>query len=468
MWNTFSNVTSMVIEFVIGVILARLLSPKEFGLLAMIAILIAISQVLINSGFSQALIRKPKCDENDFSTAFIFNLLTAISCYVIIFFAAPFISYFYNEPSLVLISRVLALVLVISSMAMVHKTKLSINLDFEKLSRINIISTIVSGIIAVILAYCGFGIWSLVYKVLIKELVFLVLIWVNYEWRPKMIFNTSSFKYLFSFGRNLLVGSLSVVFFDNLYNTVIGKYFSADSLGFFNRADMFRRLPSDNLLGIVTAILLPSLSKIQDDPIKLGLAFKKMINMVIYLVSILMVGMIVIAEPMVMTLIGEKWSSTIELLKPLCWLGILIPAASMNLNILIVVGRSDTFLKLQLLAHLFKIPVVIIGIFLGIKAMIYAMIVSSIISYIIYAGQTLEYTNYPIKNQLLDFGKSLLLSLSMALCIFVFIQNVHIAYLYQLIIAIIFGVFYIVLVSEIIKNEYYLEIKQLVFNRVKI
>ena len=306
LWSFIDNMAQKGITFIVGIILARLLLPAEFGLIGMITIFIAISTSFMESGFGAALIRKQDCTDADFSTVFYFNLTVGVFFYVLLFFLAPAISRFFNEPLLVSLVQVLSIVIVIDSLTIIQRTILTKRIDFKLQTKISVISSVISGVIGVAMAYQGFGVWSLVAKTLSQRGVNSLLLWLWNRWKPMLVFSKQSFMELFSFGNKLLLSGLINTIFQNVYYLVIGKYFSAQELGYYTRADQFRALPSQNLMSIVSRVSYPVLAQMQDDKIALKLNYKKMIKSSMLLSFILLLGMAAVAEPMGIILIGAE------------------------------------------------------------------------------------------------------------------------------------------------------------------
>lgn len=466
-WSFIDDFSSQGITFIVGIILARLLTPKEFGLIGMITIFIAISTSFINSGFSQALIRKKECTEIDYSTVFYFNLLVGILFFGILFVAAPAISRFFNEPQLIPLVRVLGIVLVIDSLTMIQRTTLTRRIDFKLQTKISVIANIVSGGIGIAMAFQGFGVWSLVAKTVSQEGVNSLLLWLWNRWRPMWTFSIKSFKELFSFGSKLLASGLIDTVYRNVYYLIIGKYFSAAELGFYTRADAFKNLPAQNINGIMSRVTFPVLAQIQDDTVRLKATYKIMIKTVMFISFILMAGMAATAEPMVIALIGEQWRPSIIYLQLLTFVGVLYPLHSLNLNMLNVLGRSDLFLKLEIIKKLVAIPTIIIGIIWGIKVMILGMWVNTLIAYYLNSYYSGKFINYSIKEQVLDILPSFFLALGMGTIVFFAGEFIETSYILKFIFQIIIGAIITLLASEILKPEPYVYIKEIVVDKIK-
>lgn len=419
LWSFIDNFSRQGIVFVVGIILARLLSPREFGLIGMTTVFIAISQSFVDSGFSQALIRKKKCTQVDYSTVFYFNLTTALFFYAVLFFSSAVISNFFEEPQLKLIIRVLGLSLIVNAFTIIQRTRLTKRIDFKLQTKISVIAVVVSGTIAIVMAYKGYGVWSLVIKSLAGFALTSLLLWIWNGWIPSWVFSKKSFREMFSFGSRLLVSGLLDTAYRNIYLLVIGKYFSAADLGFYTRADQFNKLPSQNITSVIQRVSYPVLSSIQDDLPRLKAAYQKLIKSTMLISFVAMMGMAAIAEPMVLTLIGEQWLPSVVYLQLLCFVGMLYPLHAINLNMLQVQGRSDLFLRLEIIKKVMAIPVIIIGIFLGIQYMIIGMIINSVLAYFLnsyYSGRYLDYSSW---EQIRDILPSFLLATSMGSIVFV-------------------------------------------------
>lgn len=466
-WSFVDNFSVQLGQFIIGIILARLLEPKEFGLIGMITIFITLSQWFISSGFGQALIRKKNCTDADYSTVFIFNIGSGIILYFILFLSAEPISVFFNEPQLNSLIKVLGFSLIIISFTIIQQTQLVKDLDFKKQTKISIISAVISGTIGISAAIYGFGVWSLVYKSLSEYLIRSLLLWKWSKWMPSLTFSVSSFKELFGFGHKLMLRGLIYTIFNNIYYIIIGKYFSAAQLGFYTRAEQFNRLPSSNINKVVNQVSYPVLSNLQDDPVALKKTYIKLFTTLVFITSTLMLTLAAIAEPLIIVTIGEKWRPTIEILQPLCFVGLLYPLADYNLTILKVKGLSGLILKLELFKRLLSIPVIIIGIYFGIKALIYAMILLSLIEFLINAHYSGKQISYSLKDQIKDNTPNFIVASIVGIIVFSISYFLHLENLTVLIVSAFGAVISIILISELFKNKSYLYLKKTIINKIK-
>lgn len=467
LWSSIDLLTSQGLTFVVGIILARLLSPREFGLIGMITVFIAISTSFINSGFSNALIRKRNCTETDYSTVFYFNLVAGIFFFLILFFSASAIAGFFKEPELKTILQVLGVVLIIDSLSIIQKTILTKRIDFKLQTRISIISSLGSGFIALYMAFTGFGVWSLVAQRISRQLLNTFFLWFWNRWKPLLVFSMQSFKELFGFGSKLLVSGLINTLYNNIYYLIIGKYFSAQELGFYTRADEFKRMPSESIDGMISRVSYPVLATMQDNIPQLKANYKTLIRSTMFITFVLMMGMAAVAEPMIIALIGEKWRPSIIYLQMLSFVGMMYPLHSLNLNMLQVQGRSDLFLKLEIIKKVLAVPTIIIGVFWGIKMMIAGMMVNTLIAYYLNSYWSGPKIGYPMKEQIQDILPSFGLALLMAAFVFGLGLILPFNYLGVLIVQITAGAAFVILFCEIFKFRDYLFVKNTLVEKLK-
>lgn len=409
-WSFVDNAVNLGVQLIVGISLARLLSPKEFGLVGMVAVFVAIAVTFVDSGFSQALIRKEKCSEAEYSTAFYFNIVAGVALYSVLFLVSDPISRFYDQPELVDIVRVLSITVVIESLAVTQRTILTREINFKLQTKISAAASSISGGTGIILAVLGYGVWSLVWWTVLQRAIVSGLLWRWNRWTPSRVFDYGCFREMFGFGSKLLASGLLNTFFQNMYYLVIGKYFSAAELGYYTKADQFNALPSQNLDKVIQRVSYPVLAQIQSDDVRLKNAYRRLIKDTMFLSFVMMLGIAAIAKPLIISLIGAKWSKSIPFLQLLCFTGMLYPLHSLNLNVLKVKGRSDLFLKLTVLKKVFAVPTTIVGVIYGIQPMILCMIASSLISYYInsyWAGVLLR---YPMTEQLVDILPSFLVA----------------------------------------------------------
>jgi len=420
LWNAIDKFAVQGIQFLLGIIIARILSPSDFGLIGMLTIFIVLAQLLIDSGFGKALIQKKNRNDVDFSTVFYFNLLFSIILYFILFFTAPLISQFYNIPTLTILTRVLALSIIINSFSVVQTAKFAIGLEFKKMALINFIAVIISGTIGIIAAYSGFGVWSLVIQTLTKAFIVALLFWIFSRWTPLFVFSFASFKELFHFGSKLLGAGVIATFFQNIYTLLIGKFFSASTLGYYTRGVQFSEFSSGTITSILQNVSFPVLSSLQDDKEKLFAVYKKFVRLSAFIIFPLMTLLALLADPFIRILLTDKWLLTIPILQWLCFARIFTPISTLNMNILNVLGRSDLFLKLDILKIPIMVAILVIALPLGIKAVVIGSLIDSFIAFFINTYYPGKFFNFGAVSQLKEISKIMLATLLMAAIVFFF------------------------------------------------
>ena len=462
-WSFVDNFAAQIISFVVGVVLARLLMPSEFGIVAYITFFIAISAWFVDSGFTDALIRKKDCTPDDYSTVFYFNFTIALLLYLLLLFLAPFAESFFEAPGFTLILRVGGLSLVINALGSIQLTILRKRIDFKTKAKITVSSDILAGTIAIVLAYKGFGVWSLVWRTLLGQFFTSVLLWIFNDWRPSIVFSVKSFKELFGFGYKLALSGLINSIFNNILYPIIGKNFSPATLGQYTRASQFASLFSSTLTVNIQRVTFPVLSTLQDDPEKLKEGYRKMIKSTMLITFVCMLGLAAIAKPMILILIGEKWLPCIPYLQLMCFSSMLYPLHAMNLNAIMVKGRSDIFLKLEVIKKLLFIPVLFIGIYLGVIALLIGNIFLSFISYLLNSYYSADLISYPTKKQINDILPFLLVSIcvsGLVWCITFLEWNNWVTIILQIVV----GAILTIGIYEMKKQSDYLEIKQIALN----
>ena len=418
LWSFFESAGIQGVKFVIGIVLARLLFPEQFGLIGMLTIFMAVSQCFLESGFGSALIQKGDATETDMCSIFYFNILVGLATAGLISLAAPWIADFYNQPILTPLARVLSLTIVINSFGLIQNTILIKAIDFKTQTKVSLFSGVLSGVLGIILAMAGFGVWSLAMQQIFNAILRTILLWLLNPWRPALIFSIRSLREMFGFGSRLLASGLLDQVFGNIYLLVIGRLFSAIDLGYFTRAQTFAYVPSQTLSGMVGRVTFPVFSTIQNDSVLLKRGMKKALTTLVLVNFPMMIGLAVVARPIVLGLLTEKWAASIPYLQLFCLLELLLPLHVINLNLLQAVGRSDLFLRLEVVKKVLTVINIAIAWRWGISAMIFGMLIMSIISYYLnsyYAGMLI---NYPISEQLRDLFPYLLMAVLMAVASF--------------------------------------------------
>ena len=420
-WNSIQNFSNRGIEFLLMLFMARLLSPKEYGIIGLTSIFMTFASTFVDSGFPSALIRKKDASNDDLSTVFIFNNIISIICYFIVFLIAPWAAVFYNLPILCPVIRVLGFQIIIHGFSSVQSTILTKNIDFKSRAKISVTRNIISGCIGLFLAWKGYGVWALVAQALSGSLLSTILLWFATKWRPMLRFSKKSFQDLFGYGSKMLASNLINNIYGEIYPIVIGKFFSPATLGHFSRARHWARFPSQNLTGILRGVTFPVLAKVQDNQ-QLSDIYRRMIRTSCFIIFPLMTGLSAVAIPLINFTIGEKWGFCAELLQIICFSMMWYPVHALNLNLLQVKGRSDLFLKLEIIKKIMGVCILCISVPLGIVAMCYFNIFTSIISLIINTYYTGKLINVGFLKQMRDIAPTLILSMVMWVAVLFAIQ----------------------------------------------
>lgn len=438
-WNTFEKVSVQGSAFVIAIILAKLLDPSDYGLVGMVNIFVAFTTVFIDSGFSRALIQKQDRTEQDYTTALIFNFATGVILYAIMFFCAPAIARFYKAPELVPIARVFFISLIFSSLSVVQIAKFSVKVDFRSIAIVNALSTILGGVFGIILAYNGFGTWSLVYQNLARTGIATILYWILGRWKPVTGFSFASFKALFGFGSKVMVSGLLETGVNNINSLLIGRVYSTEGLGFYTKAQQFPELTVGTMNGVLNSSTFPLLSSLQDKKDELVAVFRKLIRLSAFIVYPAIIGLTVLAKPIIVTLIGEKWLPSVTLMQYLSLSFIFFLFNNLNLNLYNAIGRSDLYLKVDLI----KLPFILITLFITIRistlAIAIGQAITAVLYFIISAWMTGRMFGFGPFRQFLCTWKYLIAALLMGVVVY-FVDQAVISNLWSLILGLLAGV----------------------------
>ena len=465
-WSLIDNVSSSGVIFFVGIILARLLTPEEYGVMAMVSIFIAISNSIIDSGFSSALIRKVKVKPIEYNTVFYFNLLISLLLYICLFFISPFIALFFREPILCEVMRVIGLILIINALSIIPYTIFVREINFKTQTIISLIASVGSGVIGVWMAFSGQGVWSLVGQQLGRQCLNTLFLWFFCHWKPTVSFSMTAFKEMFGFGSKLLLSGLLDTIYKDIYYIVIGRCFSSSILGQYTRAKQFSMVFSTNLTTVVQRVSFPVLSSIQDDSIRLREAYRKVIKSTMLVSFACMLGLAAIAKPLLILLISDKWLPAVYFLQIVCFSNMLYPLHAINLNILKVKGRSDVFLKLEVIKKVLAIFPILVGVYLGIEMMLWGSVIISAISYFLNAYYSASLINYSVYEQLKDIFPSFIVSLGVGFLMWS-ISLLSISYYLMLIIQLSTGFILAYLIYNWLRLDEFLEIKSIANNYVK-
>lgn len=465
-WSFVEVIGRQGVRFVIGIILARLLLPAQFGLIAMLMIFMAVAQSFLDSGFGAALIQKRDVTQLDTCSIFYFNIVVGIAAASILCLVAPWIAEFYNQSILTSMMRALSLVIVISSFGLIQETIFTKQLNFKIQTKVSLLASTLSGIIGVALATFGFGVWSLVVQQLSWAFFRTICLWFFSPWRPTMIFSFTALREMFGFGSRLLVSGVLNQIFDNIYLLVIGKLFSAADLGYYTRANTLQALPSQTLSEMVGRVTFPVFSSIQDDPIRLKRGLKKALTVLVLMNFPMMIGLTVIARPLVLVLLTEKWAECIPYLQLLCVLGLLFPLHLINLSVIQALGRSDLFLRLEIIKKVLIVINIVVTWRWGISTMIYGMIALSLISYCLNSYYSGVFLGYPLWEQLRDLFSSLIIAVLMGLVVYTLGLLPFPNYWSMLLVQITNGIVVYVCLCRLFRLTAFMEIWQVGWNRM--
>lgn len=419
LWGTIERIGTQGIQFLFGIILARLLSPGDYGIIAMPMIFLALAQVVIDSGFANALIRKPDLNDDDLSTAFYFNIIVGCGCYFLLYVFSPLIADFYETPILASVLKITALSTLFNPLCIVQQAILTIKIDFKSQARISVVSYVLGGMLGIYMAYDGYGVWALAVSQTLSSLLRTVLLWSISRWRPKLRWSYASFNYLWGFGSKLMLSGILECMYQNLYTVIIGKCFTKEQLGFYTRAHHFAQLPSSNLYGIIRRVSLPVLSSIQNDEERLFDNFEKILRISAYVIFPIMIVLIGISEPLILVLLSEKWIDSAPLLQILAFAMMWMPIDALNLNILTVKGRSDLFFKLEIIKKVFGFAMLIATIPFGVKWICIGYAIYCIFEIISDTYYTGKFFNFGLWKQIHIFLPTVVLSFLILLIILV-------------------------------------------------
>lgn len=462
-WSLIERFGTQGVQFLVMLVMARLLSPNDYGVVGLLVVFVSIAQAFVDGGFSQALIRKKDRTEIDNSTVFYFNIVVSVVIYLIFYLFAPYVSVFYNMPTLTPFMRVICLSIIINAFGVVQRALFNANIDFKAQAKASLIAIVISGAIGISLALRGFGPWALVWQQLSNLIVNTLFLWIYSEWRPLLAYSWKSFNELFSFGSKLLATSLLNAIYNNIQTIVIGKLYSAKSLGLYSRAAHFADLPSQQFTSVFMRVTFPVLCKVQDDMERLTSVYRRMLRVSAYIVFPLLIGMAAVAHPMIEVFIGKQWIECAYMLQIICFAEMWYPIHAINLDILQVSGRSDLFLKIEIYKKIVSLSLLALSAPFGIIAMCYSNLLSSLICLYINTYYSSKILGISLLSQLKDLFPTITLAIVMfaiVQIIIFFIPNVFV----QLIAGIIVGVVVYVSLSYILRFQ---EFKELISLRKK-
>lgn len=437
-WRLIERFGAQGVTFIVSIVLARLLDPEVYGTVALVTVITTIMQVFVDSGLGNALIQKKEADDVDFSSVFYFNIVMCTFLYLVMFFSAPLIANFYEIPELVPIVRVISLTLIISGLKNVQQAYVSRNLLFKRFFFSTLGGTLVSAVVGIYLAYNGYGVWALVFQSLSNTAMGTFVLWFTVKWRPRLVFSFSRLKALFSFGWKLLISSLLDTVYNDIRQLVIGKLDSAKELAFYNKGKQFPDLLVTNINASIDSVLLPVMSSQQDSKETVRAMTRRAIKTSVYVMAPIMVGLAVCAKPFITLVLTEKWLDCVPFMVIFCITYMFYPVHTANLNAIKAMGRSDLYLKLEVIKKTVGIIILLISINFGVMAIAYSLLVSCLTSQIINSWPNKKLLNYSYLEQLKDILPSIALAVVMGIIVF-FVQYLKINEFWILVIQVVLG-----------------------------
>lgn len=452
LWRFAERCGAQIVTFIVSIVLARILTPEDYGKVALITVFTTIMQVFVDSGLGVALIQKKDADDLDFSSVFYFNFVICLVLYAAMFFASPFIANFYNDSSLTPIIRVISLTIVISGVKGIQQSYVSRNMLFKRFFYATLGGTIFSAILGIALAYTGFGVWAIVAQQLSNTTIDTLILWLTVKWRPKKMFSWERLKGLLSFGWKMLASSLLDTVYGNIRSLIIGKLYSSSDLAYYNQGQQFPNVVVTNINTSIDSVLLPTMASVQDDSQRVKTMTRRAIKTSTYIMAPLMMGLAFCAEPIVRLVLTDKWISCVPFLRIFCITYMFYPIHTANLNAIKAMGRSDLFLKLEIAKKIVGMILLLSTMWFGVMAMAYSLLVSSVLSQIINSWPNIKLLNYGYLEQLKDVIPSIALAVLMGFCVNL-VSLLNLSNIVTLLIQIPLGAVIYIITSELLHLE---------------
>lgn len=437
-WRFLERTGAQAVSLIVSIVLARILSPSDYGTIALITVFINILNVFVDSGLGSALIQKKDADNIDFSTVFYTNVVFCVVLYAVMFFASPLIAKFYNRPELTSLVRVLSITILISGVKNIQQSYVSRTLQFRKFFFATLVGTIIAAVLGIWMAYHGAGVWALVTQQLTNLTIDTIILWITVKWRPDFVFSFQRLKGLFSYGWKLLVSALLDTVYNNLRNLIIGKKYSSEDLAFYTKGELFPKTIVSNINNAIDSVLLPAMSAEQDDKIRVKQMTRRAIKTSTFCIAPLMMGLAACAENIVKLLLTDKWLFCVPFLRIFCITYMFFPIHTANLNAIKAVGRSDLFLKLEIIKKIVGFIILLSTMWFGVMVIAYSMLLASLLSQIINSWPNKKLLDYGYLEQLKDILPGILLAVAMGIAVY-FVKFVPVVYWLQLIIQIVLG-----------------------------
>lgn len=465
-WRFAERCGAQLVTFIVSIVLARILSPEDYGQIALITVFTTIMQVFVDSGLGLALIQKKDADDLDFSSVFYFNFAVCLVLYAVMFVAAPFIASFYKDTTLTPIIRVISLTIVISGVKGIQQSHVSRNMLFKRFFFSTLGGTIFSAFLGIGLAYAGFGVWAIVAQQLSNTTIDTLILWLTVKWRPKKMFSWKRLKSLLSFGWKMLVSSLLDTVYNNIRSLIIGRMYSSSDLAYYNQGKQFPHTIVDNIDSSIDSVLLPSMSSAQDDSVRVKVMARRSIKISTYIMAPMMMGLAFCAVPIVKLVLTDKWLPCVPFLRIFCITYMFYPIHTANLNAIKAMGRSDLFLKLEICKKVVGLVLLFSTIFISVEAMAYSLLISTLASMIINSWPNKKLLNYSFLEQMKDILPSILLAVGMGVVVYL-IGFLPVPTLPLLIIQVICGGVIYLLGSALLKLEPYEYTKGIVLSFIR-
>ena len=465
LWSLIDKLVNQLGVLAVTLYISRMIGPESFGLIGMLIIFIALADSVINNGFSQALVQKShSMTEQDASTIFYVNLVWGFFIYAVLYLFAPLIAQFYHQPPLLELGRLIFVIIIINSLTVVSKAKLTIQVDFKSQAIANTIGTVIAALLAVYLTNQGYNYWSFAWFLIVRALITNIFLYYFSQWIPKLIFSKQSFSSLFKFGSNLMIAGLVATLVNNLYVLLIGRYFSAKQVGYFTQANNLSLALGNLISSTLQGVTFPIMTSIKDDREQLIMIYKQLISITMMFTLPIFIGFATIADDFVRLVLGNEWLSIIPYLTTLCVARSIQPISAVNMNILNAIGRSDYFLKTDLI----KVPISLVCLFIGLQfgtqGVILGILVSIFISFFINCYYPYKLFKYGAITQLLIAKNYIFASVLMALAL----QVVHVNNpIIALILKIFIGFIIYLLALFILKDAFFLKMLQQILHRIK-
>ena len=459
-WSAADSFLGQGVAFLVGIVLARLLSPSEYGLIGIVTIFTTILKGFVDSGFSSALIRKKNISDDDYNTMFLTNMVMSVLMFVILFFCAPLIADFFEREELTLLTRVMGFILIIQALSIVQNTYLTKKIDFKTKTKASLIAAVISGIAGISTALLDFGVWALVIQQLTNQIVNTLCLWIFNRYIPHLKFYKENFGYMWGFGWKLMLSGFLDRLWQQLYQTVVGKCYSPETLGQYTRAKQYAQIFSANFTSIISRVTYPALAEIQDDKERLREGYRKIIKLSMFVTAVCMISMGAVSEPLIYCMIGEQWQQAATFLPLICIAMSTYPLHAINLNMLQVQGRSDLFLVLEIIKKVIAIGPICLGIFIDIYWMLAGSVVTTIIAFFLNAHWSGKFLGYSSWQQLKDIAPSYGIASLIAVSVY-FLKFLPVTYWVILPIQIAVGVGVFFLICHAFKMQEYQEIKEI-------